>query len=95
MVWSVMGEWRNRRLPYLSLHRPCPALRPLQPLLPPSWQPQPVSTDGTVDAADGWQLSSETVPAAARPETWRGVALGVLAGCRQVGSLALTVPHPA
>ena len=95
LAWSVMGEWRNRRLPYLSLHRAYVLpFGPLQPLLPPGWQPRPVSADGTVDAADGWQLSSETVPGTARPETWHAASpWACWLDAAKVGSLALTVPR--
>ena len=96
LAWSVMGEWRNRRLPYLSLHRAhVLPFGPLQPLLPADWRACPVAAGDTVAVADGWQLSSEAVPAAARPETWHAVSpWECWLDAAKVGPLVLTVPRP-
>lgn len=100
LAWSVMGAWRDRRPPMLSLHRAAALpFHPRQPLLPDA-AIYPLPQDGTIEPQTvephaGWLLTSRTVTRDAVPDDRHAApAWECRLDADKVGALTLTVPRP-
>lgn len=99
LAWSVMGAWRDRRQPMLSLHRAdAIPFHPRQPLLSDG-AVYPLPADGTIvpqtiEQQQDWLLTCRTAARDVIPADWDAAAAWE---CRldadKVGALTLTVPR--